>query len=256
MPEILLFRSLVIILIAGLIGRGGSLLALVHSRQKMALAGRAALILVAWLSYYNAARSLPLAELTTLYFAAPMVAVVLAVMILRERVVWARWIAVLGGFCGVVLAADSRGGGTTIPVLLALAAAFCWGLSVVLVRLISRSETTASQMLVSNVLFAVACLPMVVWAWHTPDGFSLALMLLLGLFGGMGQYALYEGFRYAPASAVAPVEYTGLVWAFLYGYVIWGEVPGPRVVAGAGLIALTSLSLIAYERRLARRLAP
>ncbi len=255
MPEILLLRSLVIICIAGVIGRGGTLLALAHSPQKTVLVGRAALILAAWLSYYTAAARLPLAELTSIYFAAPIVAVVTAVLVLKERVVAARWIAVAGGFCGVVLAADPRGGGTLLPIGLALFAAVCWGFSVVMVRLINRSETTAGQMLVSNALFAVACLPMAIWAWHRPDPFSLALMLALGVFGGLGQYFLYEGFRYAPASAVAPVEYSGLVWAFVYGYVIWGEVPGPRVVAGAMLIAAASLLLIAYERRMARRAA-
>ena len=191
------------------------------------LVGRAVLILAAWLSYYNAAARLPLAELTSIYFAAPIVAVVAAVLVLKERVVAARWIAVVGGFCGVVLAADPRGGGTLLPIGLALFAAVCWGLSVVMVRLINRSETTAGQMLASNVLFVVACLPMAIWAWHMPDAFSMGLMLALGVFGGLGQYFLYEGFRYAPASAVAPVEYSGLVWAFVYGYVIWGEVPGP-----------------------------
>ncbi len=252
-PEILFVRSLVIIVIAGLIGRGATLQSLTRSPQKTALVARAGLILAAWLSYYNAAAHLELAELTTLYFAAPIVAVVLATVVLKERVVVSRWLAVLGGFGGVILAADSHGGGALLPIGLALFAACCWGLSVVLARLISRSETTAGQMLVSNIMFAVACLPMVIWSGHVPNPSSIALLLALGLFGGLGQWFLYEGFRTAPASAVAPVEYSGLVWAFLYGYVIWGELPGPRVFGGAGLIVIASLVLIGFEGRRSRR---
>ena len=138
------------------------------------------------------------------------------------------------GFCGVVLAADPHGGGRLGPILLALTAACCWGLSVVLVRLIARSETTANQMLVSNALFALACALLVVPMWRTPDPRALALMLGLGLVGGLGQFVLYEGFRYAPASAVASVEYTALIWAFLYGYLFWGDVPGWRGVRRGG----------------------
>jgi drug/metabolite transporter (DMT)-like permease len=95
---------------------------------------------------------------------------------------------------------------------------------------------------------------MLIWSWKTPDLFSLALMIGIGIAGGLGQFVLYEGFRYAPASAVAPIEYTGLIWAFLYGYLIWADVPRVNVFAGAILIVCSSLSLIWSERRRARAL--
>ncbi len=248
-PEILFTRSLVIIAIALAIGRGRSVSLLLHSRNKGALVLRAGLILTAWLSYYSAAPRLGLAELTTLYFAAPVIAVVLAVLILRERVNASRWLAVAAGFAGVVLAANPTRMVAWEPAGLALFAAACWGLSVILVRLINRTETTANQMLVSNGLFALACAAMLPWHVVVPDRFSLLLMLGLGLVGGLGQFFLYEGFRYAQASVLAPIEYTGLVWAFLYGYMIWGEIPGVNVFAGAGLIVSGSLILIWFERR-------
>ena len=74
-------------------------------------------------------------------------------------------------------------------------------------------------------------------------------MVGLGLVGGLGQYLLFEGFRHAPASALAPVEYTGLIWAGLYGYLIWADIPGPGTLAGAALIAAGSLSLVWAERQ-------
>jgi S-adenosylmethionine uptake transporter len=221
----------------------------------MALTARAALILVAWLSYYSAARHLGLAQLTTLYFAAPIVVVLLSVMILKERVDPVRWIAVVAGFAGVVIAADPGGAVDLVPAAFALFAAFCWALSVILVRVISRSESTTNQMLVSNGLFALACAVILIWSWRTPDLFSLGLMIGLGIAGGAGQYFVYEGFRFAPASALAPIEYTGLVWAFFYGYVIWAEVPALHVVLGAALIVSGSVAFILVERGRARRIA-
>ncbi|WP_131113662.1 DMT family transporter [Lichenihabitans psoromatis] len=253
-PEILMFRSLVIVAIALAIGGRRNLSALAHSRNKRALVVRAALILAAWMSFYNAAPFLGLAQLTTLYFAAPIIAVVLSIFVLGERVDGPRWIAVIGGFCGVVLASNPSATGGLVPVGMALFAACCWGLSVVLVRMISRTETTANQMLVSNGFFACACAIMVLWTWTTPDWFSLALMFGIGVAGGLGQFLLYEGFRYAPASVVAPVEYTGLLWAFIYGYAIWADIPKAQVFAGAGLIIASSLVMIWFERRRAVRL--
>ncbi len=254
-PQILFTRSLVIILIAALIGGRRNIDALKRSRNKAALLARAALILGAWLSYYTAARSLGLAELTTLYFASPVITVLLSVLILREKVFASRWASILMGFGGVVLAAGPQGAGDDLPVGLALFAACCWGLSVILARLINRSETTTNQMLVSNALFAAACALALPWIWTTPDAFGLLLMFGLGIVGGLGQFFLYEGFRFAPASVVAPIEYTGLVWAFVYGYAIWSDIPPVQVFAGAGLIVASSLSLIWFERRRRARIS-
>ena len=108
-------------------------------------------------------------------------------------------------------------------------------------------------MLVTNALFALGCAPLLAGRWHGPDPFSLALMLGLGMASGLGQFFLYEGFRFAPASALAPIEYTGLVWAFALGYAIWGEVPGLHVFTGAALIVAGSVALVRVERRRAAR---
>ncbi len=83
-------------------------------------------------------------------------------------------------------------------------------------------------------------------------------MIGLGFISAAGQFFLYEGFRHAPASTLAPIEYSGLVWAFLYGYIIWHEIPASNVFAGALLIVASSLSIILWERHravTARRVA-
>ncbi len=253
-PEILFVRSGIIVMVALVAGGGPRVVAeAARSRNQVAIVSRAGLILAAWLLYYSAAARMGLAEITTLYFAAPVIAVCLSALFLKETVGAARWAAVFTGFAGVVVAAGPHGAVAAGPTAMALAAAACWGTSVVLVRWIGRSDSTVVQMLASNALFCLACLPVLPWMWHGPDGFGLALMVMLGLTGGLGQYLLYEGFRFAPASVLAPIEYTGLVWAFLYGYAIWADIPGWNTFAGAGLIVAGSLGLVWFEDRRARR---
>ena len=248
--EILFLRSLVIVGIALVAGRGSRVLrAVAESRNRGPLALRGGLILVAWLLFYSAAARMGLAEITTLYFAAPVIAVGLSALVLKERVGAARWGAVGAGLAGVAVAAGPLGGVDPTAALGALAAAACWGTSTILVRWIGRTDSTLVQMLSSNAIFVVGSLPPLLWLWRSPDLPSLALMLGLGLVGGLGQYLLFEGFRHAPASALAPVEYTGLVWAGVYGYAIWADIPGPNTVAGAALIVAGSLGLVWSERR-------
>ncbi len=255
-PEILFVRSSLIALIALAVGRGGPVLRdLGASRNKLPLLLRGGLILTAWLLFYSASAHMGLAEITTLYFAAPVIAVVLSALLLKEKVGAARWGAVASGFAGVALAAGPMAGATLGPTAAALVAAACWGTGTVLVRWIGRSDSTLVQVLSSNALFALGCCPALYWIWRTPSGTDLGLMLGLGLTGGLGQYLLFEGFRHAPASALAPVEYTGLIWAGLYGYLIWAAVPGPSTFAGAALILSGSLSLVWSERRKAQNRA-
>src|SRR5205085_12411315 len=103
---------------------------------------RAMLMLVAWLLFYNAARHLGLAELTTLYFSAPVMVVLLSIVILKETVGPARWLACIGGFIGVVIAANPAQAPSLLPAAMCVIAGICWAWSTILVRLVSRSEST------------------------------------------------------------------------------------------------------------------
>ncbi len=243
-PQVLFMRSLVIVLITGSLALHFRHPSILKSRYRGTVVLRAALMLVAWLLFYNAAKHLGLAELTTLYFSAPIMVVFLSILVLKERVRAGRWLACLGGFIGVLIAANPAHSPNIIPAAMCVAAGFCWAWSTILIRLVSRSETTLTQMWATSLLFALACAASFPWLWKTPDATGWALMIGLGLVATVGQYLLYEGFRYAPASALAPVEYTGLIWAFIYGYMIWTEIPTMNVFVGALLIVGASLMLV------------
>jgi len=248
-PQILFMRSIMIVVIAGIMVRRLRHPSILKSPHRKSLLLRAALMLSAWMAYYTAARHLGLAEITTMYFSAPIMVVVLSILILKENVGPMRWLACIGGFAGVLLAANPAEAPSLLPAGLVIFAGFCWAWSTVLVRLVSRTESTLNQMMATSFLFVVACGAMLPWLWKTPDLFDWALMIGLGIVAAAGQYLLYEGFRHAPASTLAPMEYSGLVWAFLYGYLIWSEVPTVNVVAGAVLIVASSLMLVWWERR-------
>jgi S-adenosylmethionine uptake transporter len=107
-------------------------------------------------------------------------------------------------------------------------------------------------MLFSNSVFAIACGLTLPWTWTEPAAVDLALMAALGLIGAGAQYMIIESYRLAPASLVAPFEYTSLVWAFALTYLIWADIPRTAVFAGAAVIILSGVLTVAGEWRAGR----
>ena len=248
--QILFVRSVTIVALCLAFGGRPLFRAARHSPVLKPLFLRSVLLLAAWLCYYNAARDLGLAELTTLYYASPILMTILSVPILGEKVPGYRWLAVAVGFIGVVVACGIMAKGLTLslPVYLALQAAVFWAIASVLLRKTALQERTQVQMAISSgffLLFTAVAMPFV---WQPVSAFDLAIMAGTGVFAGIGQFALFEGMRRAPVSVLAPFEYTSLIWAFALGYLIWSDVPGHNVFAGAALIFSAGVIIIASER--------
>ncbi len=250
--QVLFCRSLTIVIACLAIGRAPLLTRAVATPLKASLALRGAITLAAWLCYYTASRSLPLAQLLSLYFASPLAVTVLAAPLLGERVTRARWGAVLVGFAGIVMATDPLGVRLSLPTVLVLIAAALWGYGVILMRRIARRESSMLQMLYTNGFFLIGTAVACAFVWQTPSWSEVVLLLATGVIGGLAQFTLFEGCRHAPASVMATVEYTALIWAFILGYVIWRDIPVPAVFIGAGLILLAGMLLLLAERRAAR----
>lgn len=247
--QILFFRSVTIVVVCLAIGRRKLLIRLVETPLKVPLMARGLLTLVAWLCYYTAARFLPLAQLLTLYFSAPILTTLLAKPLLGEHVSPVRWASVLLGFVGVVIAVDPVGMQASWPMLLVLAAAAMWGYAIILMRQIARKEPSILQMLVQNLTFLVITGALSAFTWVSPDPFQLLLLFAIGVIGGIGQYFLFEGSRLAPAAVMSAMEYTSLLWAFVLGYLIFGDIPTLPVWIGAGTILASGVLLVASERR-------
>jgi len=245
--QVLFFRSVTILV--GCLVFGGKPIFAEAARSPIVrpMFLRSFLIMTAWLCYYTAARDLQLAELTTIYYAAPIIVTVLSIFLLNEKVPLIRWGAVAVGFLGVFIACDPANLGFSLPVLLVLAAASLWGLSIVLMRKIATQEKSIVQMVLSNGFFLVTTGLPLFYLWTTPSLREVGLLVGAGALAGFAQFTLFEGMKRAPASVIAPFEYTALVWSFLLGYLIWGDVPRSGVFVGACLIIGAGLVIVASE---------
>jgi drug/metabolite transporter (DMT)-like permease len=248
-PEVLFGRSVVIVALASFAAQRADLRAMLEGRNFTAIGSRAALIFLAWIAYYTASRSLQLAEMVTLYFAAPLFVVAMSRPLLGEIVGPWRWLATMAGFAGVLVAVNLSAAPDIWPALLTLFAALCWAGTTILARGLSQAISTAALMVGSNIVFIVACGAAAPFTFVWPDAFSFSLIVALGIVGSVGQYFLFEGLRRAPASALAPFEYTALAWAILWGWAIFGDAPTRHVVIGAAIILCSGLCMLLIERR-------
>jgi drug/metabolite transporter (DMT)-like permease len=205
-------------------------------------------ILLAWLCYYSAAKWLPLAELTVLYFAAPIITTILAVPVLGESITLARWGGVLVGFVGVLIACRPGRFHATHASYLVLLAAVLWAAAAVLVRKVSIAAGSFLQMVYGNAVFVAATALGALLTWHPVSAARWGLLVTVGILGAGAQLTFFEAMRRAPASVLAPFEYTALVWAFMLGYLVWGDVPDGTVFVGAVVIILSGVIVFAFDR--------
>ncbi len=247
--QILFMRSVVIVTLCLVIGRVGIVPELWRSKNRMLILGRGLMTMSAWVMYYSAGRELQLAEMTTLYYFAPVITTVLAVVFLKERLTLARVGGVSIGFFGVVVAANP--GDFTIgwPVAVVLCAALFWAIAMIFMRTISKSERTIvqvfAQSLIQMLIMGAISLPF----WQGMSLREIALCIAAGLIGGLGQFTLVEAARAVPASVLGTVEYGALMWSFVFGYLFWGEMPASTVYVGAFLVVAAGLTLALTEHR-------
>jgi drug/metabolite transporter (DMT)-like permease len=210
-----------------------------------------------FLSFASLGR-LPLVDATAISFASPLITVALAAIILKERVRIYRWSAVGVGLLGVIvmlapyldLGRAAAASGPAIGALFALAAAFCNAGTVIQTRRLTDSETTSAIVFYFSLFCAIAGLATLPFAWHPPTGMELAELIAIGVLGGVSHILLTESYRFAPASLLAPFDYTAMVWAFVLGYALFGETPTVLVFLGALIIAAAGLFVIWRERQL------
>jgi drug/metabolite transporter (DMT)-like permease len=217
-----------------------------------------------FLNFAGLAR-LPLVDATAISFAGPFVTVALAALILKERVRLYRWCAVAAGFGGVMVmlwpyfntgVLVAAGSATTIGAACAVSAAVTNAGAVIQTRRLTDSETTSSIVFYFSLicgLFGLASLP---FAWYTPTAPELAALVTIGIIGGLSHILLTESYRLAPASVVAPFDYTALLWAFFFGFVLFGEIPSLYVYGGAVIVAGSGLFVIWRERTFGKKKTP
>jgi len=217
--------------------------------------GRGAFNLASAVSFYMGFRYLPLAENVAIAFAAPLFVTALSVWWLRERVDARRWLAVAMGFTGVLLVARPGAVNVQLAALYPLTAAFFYALVMISARAIGPGEGMLTTM-VYIVIGQLACSSLVVpWFWRTLDWPHLPFFFAMALCGTLGLTLITQAFRIAPASVVAPFDYSGLGWAVLLGWLFWDEVPPALAYLGMACIVASGLYIVWRENRQERSAA-
>jgi drug/metabolite transporter (DMT)-like permease len=274
--QLVFFRSLFAlpVLILWLAGRGEFPRA-IHTNRVFGHIGRGIAGSFGMVASFSALQLLPLPDATAFGFAAPLMVVVLAAIVLGERVRAYRWSAVAIGFVGVLImlsghwAQAHRDGTPTdrFGALVALTAALFSAVATIQTRRLTLSEGTGAIVfyfsLTTTFFGLVSGLLPIVWpkgaplaaflagqAWQIPDAYEAMLLIVLGSLGGLGQILMTHSYRYADASVIAPFDYTSMLWALLIGLFVLHEAASLSVLIGASIVAAAGIFVIWREKQL------
>ena len=219
------------------------------TRRPLLQAVRSILATVTTFLFFTSLRYLPLGEAVALAFAAPIFLTVLAGPVLGEMVGPRRWIAVLVGFVGV-LTILRPGSETFSPyALLPLSAAVAFSLTMLLGRKLALTDNSTSIVFYTSLGGVLASGVMIPMDWTPPTMDHLPWLVLIGLLGGFGQMLIIQAFRHAEASMLAPFEYSSIIWAILFGYLFWSEVPDDLTLVGAAIVVGAGVYIAQRESR-------
>jgi drug/metabolite transporter (DMT)-like permease len=223
------------------------------TRRPFLQVGRSALLLFSTALNFIALRYLQLDEALSILFSTPFIVAVLCGPLLGEWVGWRRWTAITIGFLGVLLVTRPGFGGIHPAALLSLGSAICYAIYVISTRVLARTDSNETTLFYSNLVGAVAMLPVIPFVWTAPENaLIVALMVLIGALGSAGHYLLIVGHRLAPASVLAPFIYTQLVWTTTLGFLVFGDVPHRWTIVGGLIVVSSGLYLLNRERKVGK----
>jgi S-adenosylmethionine uptake transporter len=192
------------------------------------------------LLFYAAVVHLPLADVMSYYMAAPIYVAALSHFLLGEKVGWRRWTAIVLGFVGVLIMLKPGTSALSASAIYAVIGSLSFAFTILLARLLRGTSDTAlvtwqtvGALVVSGV--------MAFGTWTTPTALDLGAMLLLGVVSCIAHLLITRALKLAPASTLAPFNYTLLLWSVVMGYVFFSDVPGTRMLAGAAIVVLAGL---------------
>ncbi len=246
--QIAFFRNVfAVLMLYGLVARGG--LSFLKTERLQLHGLRAVLNVVAMLMFFYGLSITPLARVTALSFTAPLFMAVLSVIIFRERLIASRFIALGVGFAGTLIVL--RPGFSTLDLgsILILTSAFIWALTMVVIKELSKTESSLTITGYMALLLSIFSFIPAVMVWTWPDLNTLLLLLLVGIAGTIAQYALAESLKLGDATAVMPYDFLKLVWASLFGFLLFNQIPGVATWIGGIVIFSAGLVLLYLEAR-------
>lgn len=259
--EIIFFRSsFAIIPIALILAWRGQLRGSLKTQHLSKHIVRALVGLSAMSCLFFGILNLPLPDATTIYYATPLVIVVLSVFFFKENVRLFRWSAVLIGFAGVLIIvwpnlsiANGELGGDgnrRFGVIIALTGAVLAAFATTAVRSLVKTEGSASIVLYFSGITSLVCLATIPFGWVMPPPDQFAILVMTGIVGGFAQIFLTESFRHADLSIIAPFEYSSLIFSILIGYFVFAEIPTLNMLIGGVIVTAAGVAIIWRERYL------
>ncbi|WP_082733847.1 DMT family transporter [Polycladidibacter hongkongensis] len=239
---------------------GGNIVDMARTQRPLGHLLRAAIGVSAMICVFTAYELMSLPDVTAIGFASPLIVVALAALLLGEKVRAYRWSAVVLGFTGVLITMWPHLGqsaGSSLGVLAAVGAAFLSACAMITVRQLCVTERATTVVLwftVFSALLTLLTLPLGLvipeMAWVVPDWRDALILLVLGISGGVGQILLTQSYRYADASTIAPFDYVNMLWALLFGFLLFDEVPSGEVLIGTAIVIGAGIFVIFREKRL------
>tara|TARA_B100000674_G_scaffold400856_1_gene346512 strand:+ start:1664 stop:2530 length:867 start_codon:yes stop_codon:yes gene_type:complete len=209
---------------------------------------RAGLNVMAMAFFYVGLSLTPLAEATALAFTAPLFAVMLAVLCLKERVSFTKLLAMGIGFVGALIILRPGFGFTDVGSLWIIISAFIWSGTLIIIKLLARTESSMTITAYMALLLAIMSLPTALIFWQTPSISQFIYLFVIATSGTLGQYTLTEALGRADAQTVMPLDFMRLIWTAFLGYVMFNEVPDAYVWFGATMI-FASATYVAIEKK-------
>ena len=211
--------------------------------------------LIALVAIFIALRNLPLATVVSITFAAPIFTTIFSIFLLKEKVGLYRWLAVLVGFVGIIVITEP--GFSSLNLYYIYPIIFCLGLSYVAIAIRKLSTTEPVWLISFFFSFSIAILGLLslFQGWVMPNFLDLFLLSMVGILGGLANLWLSQSYKYSEVSLVTPLKYLALVFAIIFGYFIWSEVPTLKTLMGALLVIVSSFIIFRREMILKKRLS-
>ena len=211
--------------------------------------------LVALISIFIALRNLPLATVVSITFAAPIFTTIFSIFLLNEKVGFYRWMAVLVGFIGIIVISEP--GFSSLNFYYVYPIIFCVGLSYVAITIRKLSATEPVWLISLFFSFSIMILSFFTFYqnWIMPSFKDLFLLAMIGILGGLANLWLSQSYKFSEVSLVTPLKYLALVFAIIFGYFIWNEIPSNKTIMGSLMVVLSSLIIFRREMVLKKNLS-
>jgi drug/metabolite transporter (DMT)-like permease len=205
--------------------------------------------LIGNIMFFLAYQRLPLADVTVISQAVPIFSCILAIVFLKETIGWRRWLAILIGFIGVIIAINPSGQ-IAVALIYALVGTLMWSITIIFLRLLGSTEHPVKTVFYFMLVSVIVTSFFQPFLWKEPSFEVLLLFCGLGVSAFLTQLLMTYALQKAPASIVSPFNYTGIIWAIIFDYIIWNSSPVFATIAGGIIITIAGIYIFRRESKI------